>query len=66
VPDSSVKVVALGPEAALCDDPGAECQQLNRRVHLEIRRLGPVAAVSGTPTAAAAPRTPKAGDVQVP
>ena len=66
VPDSSVKVVALGPEAALCDDPGAECQQLNRRVHLEIRRLGPVAAVSGMPTAATAPRTPKAGDVQVP
>jgi len=52
VPESSVKVVALGPEATLCDDPGKECQQLNRRVHLEIRRLGPVAA------AAVAPRTP--------
>jgi len=35
-----VKVAALGPEASLCDDPGKECQQLNRRVHLEIRRLG--------------------------
>jgi peptidoglycan-associated lipoprotein len=58
VPESSVKVVALGPEAALCDDPGQECQQLNRRAHLEIRRLGPVATVSG------APLTAKPGDVQ--
>jgi outer membrane protein OmpA-like peptidoglycan-associated protein len=66
VPESSVKVVALGPEAALCDDPATECQRLNRRVHLEIRRLGPVASVSSMPTAVAAPRTPKTGDVQVP
>jgi peptidoglycan-associated lipoprotein len=77
VPESSVKVVALGPEATLCDDPGKECQQLNRRVHLEIRRLGPVAAVS-TPTApvtpvsttsatsAAAPLAPANVDVQKP
>ena len=50
VPESSVKVVALGPEATLCDDPGKECQQLNRRVHLEIRRLGPVAAAAVAPT----------------
>ena len=40
VPETAVKVAALGPEASLCDDPGKECQQLNRRVHLEIRRLG--------------------------
>jgi outer membrane protein OmpA-like peptidoglycan-associated protein len=66
VPESSVKVVAFGPEAALCDDPAAECQQLNRRVHLEIRRLGPVVSVSSMPTAVATPRTPKTGDVQVP
>src|SRR2546428_3670725 len=46
VPEASVRVVALGPEAALCDDPGKECQQLNRRVHLEIRRPGPLASVS--------------------
>ena len=57
VPESSVKVVALGPEATLCDDPGKECQQLNRRVHLEIRRLGPVAAAAVAPANA---------DVQVP
>jgi peptidoglycan-associated lipoprotein len=70
VPESSVKVVALGPEATLCDDPAKECQQLNRRVHLEIRRLGPVAAVSTvsdvTSTGAAAPIAPKHGDVQEP
>ena len=66
VPESSVKVVAFGPEAALCDDPATECQQLNRRVHLEIRRLGPVVSVSSMPTAVATPRTPKTGDVQVP
>jgi peptidoglycan-associated lipoprotein len=66
VPESSVKVVALGPEAALCDDPGAECQQLNRRVHLEIRRLGPVAGLSSTPTTAAAPMSPKADELGQP
>jgi hypothetical protein len=68
VPESSVKVVALGPEAALCDDPGKECQQLNRRVHLEIRRLGPMAAVSTTSAApaAAAPVAPANVDVQKP
>jgi peptidoglycan-associated lipoprotein len=59
VPESSVKVVALGPEAALCDDPGKECQQLNRRAHLEIRRL----TMSGTPVTAA-PLTAKPEDVQ--
>jgi outer membrane protein OmpA-like peptidoglycan-associated protein len=58
VPESSIKVVALGPEGALCDDPGKECQQLNRRAHLEIRRLGPVAA--------AAPLTARSADVQNP
>jgi outer membrane protein OmpA-like peptidoglycan-associated protein len=49
VPETSVKVVAVGQEATLCDDPGQECQQLNRRVHLEIRNLGPVAQVKVGP-----------------
>jgi outer membrane protein OmpA-like peptidoglycan-associated protein len=66
VPESSVKVVALGPEAALCDDPASECQQLNRRVHLEIRRLGPVAGLSSTPATAAAPKSPKADELGQP
>jgi peptidoglycan-associated lipoprotein len=64
VPESSVKVVALGPEAALCDDTSKECQQLDRRVHLEIRRLGPVASAATVSTAA--PLTPANGDVQKP
>ena len=64
VPESSVKVAALGPEAALCDDQGKECQQLNRRVHLEIRRLGPVAAAPSA--AVAAPVSPKADELGQP
>ena len=39
VPDASVKVVTIGQDGSLCDDPGKECQQLNRRVHVEFWRL---------------------------
>ena len=39
VPDASVKVVTVGQDGALCDDPSTECQQINRRVHVEIRKL---------------------------
>ena len=61
VPETAVKVAALGPEATLCDDPGKECQQLNRRVHLEIRRLGLVG--SAMPAAVVvSPLTPKTVD----
>ena len=41
VPEASIKVVTIGQEGSLCDEPSAECQQLNRRVHLEMRKLGP-------------------------
>jgi peptidoglycan-associated lipoprotein len=44
VPETSIKVVTVGPEGALCDEPTAECMQLNRRVHLEIRKLPRAAA----------------------
>jgi outer membrane protein OmpA-like peptidoglycan-associated protein len=44
VPDTSIRVVALGQAAALCDEPSKECQQLNRRVHVEIRKLARAAA----------------------
>jgi peptidoglycan-associated lipoprotein len=40
VAEGSIKVATVGPEAALCDEPAKQCQQLNRRVHLEIRKLG--------------------------
>jgi outer membrane protein OmpA-like peptidoglycan-associated protein len=39
VPEPSIKVVTIGQDGAFCDEPSAECQQLNRRVHLEIRKL---------------------------
>jgi outer membrane protein OmpA-like peptidoglycan-associated protein len=44
VPEASIKVVTIGQEGALCDEPSAECRQLNRRVHLEIRKLARAAA----------------------
>jgi outer membrane protein OmpA-like peptidoglycan-associated protein len=49
VPEPSIKVVTIGQEGALCDEPSAECQQLNRRVHLEIRKLTPAAAAPVRP-----------------
>ena len=39
VPEAAIKVVTIGQEGALCDEPSTECQQLNRRVHLEFRKL---------------------------
>ncbi len=44
VRESWIKVVTIGQEGALCDEPSAECQQLNRRVHLELRKLTRAAA----------------------
>jgi hypothetical protein len=43
-----IKVVTIGQDGSLCDDPGAECQQLNRRVHLEMRKLSPTIATSSS------------------
>jgi peptidoglycan-associated lipoprotein len=51
VPETTVKVVTIGQEGALCDEPSRECQQLNRRVHLEIRRM---ARAATTPARSAA------------
>jgi peptidoglycan-associated lipoprotein len=39
VPDASVKVVTIGKDGALCDDTSKECDQINRRVHVELRKL---------------------------
>ena len=52
VPETAIKVVTLGQDGALCDDPGKECQELNRRVHLEFRKLA--AAAPGAPAVAGA------------
>jgi len=50
VPETAIKMVTMGPEGALCNDPGKECQELNRRVHLEFRKLA--AAVPTSPAMA--------------
>lgn len=39
VPEAAVKVAAIGSDGALCEDATHECQQLNRRVHVEVRKL---------------------------
>ena len=43
VPEAAIRLVAIGPDGALCDEPSKECQQLNRRVHLEFRKLAAAA-----------------------
>jgi outer membrane protein OmpA-like peptidoglycan-associated protein len=50
VPETAVKVVTIGAEGAVCDDPSKECQQLNRRVHLEIRKLSRTSVTPVRPT----------------
>jgi outer membrane protein OmpA-like peptidoglycan-associated protein len=49
VPESAIRVMTMGQDGSLCDDPARECQQLNRRVHLEFRKLA-AATPSATPT----------------
>jgi outer membrane protein OmpA-like peptidoglycan-associated protein len=41
VAEGAIKVVTIGPEGALCEESTKECLQLNRRVHIEMRRLAP-------------------------
>ena len=64
VPEASIKMVTMGPNGALCDDPGKECQELNRRVHLEFRKLA--AAVPAAAVAGAAAIEPKQADITSP
>jgi len=47
--ETQIRVVTVGPEGSLCDEPSKECQQLNRRVHLEIRKLTRAAVVPVRP-----------------
>ena len=49
VVESSIKTVTIGQEGAICDEPSKECRQLNRRVHLEIRKLTKTAAAPVRP-----------------
>jgi peptidoglycan-associated lipoprotein len=52
VHEPAIKVVTIGQEGALCDDSSTECRQLNRRVHLEIRKLTRAAGEPLRPTLA--------------
>ena len=40
VPESSIRTVSLGEEGALCIDNSDVCRRMNRRVHLEMRKIG--------------------------
>ena len=40
VSDQAIKVVSLGEEGVLCLDTSDVCRTMNRRVHLEIRKIG--------------------------
>ena len=39
VRETSVMVVVAGQDGAVCDGPTPECQKLNRRVHMEMRKM---------------------------
>jgi len=40
VPETSIRTVSLGEEGALCIDTSDTCRRMNRRVHLELRKVG--------------------------
>ena len=40
VSEQVIKIVSLGKEGALCLDNSDVCRNMNRRVHLEIRKIG--------------------------
>src|SRR5215813_6439868 len=40
VAEHQIKVVSLGKEGVLCRDSSDVCRKMNRRVHLEIRKIG--------------------------
>jgi peptidoglycan-associated lipoprotein len=55
VSDQVIKVVSLGKEGALCLDNSDVCRNMNRRVHLEIRKIGQEHMI--LPTVATEPKT---------
>jgi peptidoglycan-associated lipoprotein len=40
IAEHRIKTVSLGEEGALCVDTSDTCRQMNRRVHLEVRKIG--------------------------
>jgi peptidoglycan-associated lipoprotein len=55
VSDHVIKVVSLGKDGALCLDNSNICRNMNRRVHLEIRKIGKDHMI--LPTVATEPKT---------
>ena len=55
VSDQVIKVVSLGKDGALCLDNSDVCRNMNRRVHLEIRKIGKDHMI--LPTVATEPKT---------
>ena len=56
VSDQAIKVVSLGKDGALCLDNSDVCRNMNRRVHLEIRKIGKDHMI--LPTVATEPKAP--------
>ncbi len=40
VPETAIRTVSLGEEGALCIDNSDVCRRMNRRVHVEMRKVG--------------------------
>jgi peptidoglycan-associated lipoprotein len=59
VPESSIRTVSLGEEGALCIDHSDICRRMNRRVHLEMRKVGQEHLL--IPTVAVEPATEQEG-----
>lgn len=55
VSDQAIKIVSLGKDGVLCLDNSDVCRNMNRRVHLEIRKIGKDHMV--LPTVATEPKT---------
>ncbi|MEP6602301.1 MAG: OmpA family protein [Nitrospirota bacterium] len=64
IPETSIKVVTLGKEGAICDDQSKECQRLNRRVHLEMMKLN-LSAMALAPSPSVANAQPQSSGVGV-
>lgn len=55
VSDQAIKVMSLGKDGALCLDSSDVCRNMNRRVHLEVRKIGKDHMI--LPTVATEPKT---------
>ena len=54
LPGTDIRAVTVSQAGAFCDDPTPTCQQLNRRVHLEARRMVQASAPAAETVAGAA------------